>query len=60
MRTATNPKSWKSNKQYHEFVAAKVVAEDRLNEILENKQEADSNLRSVQQEVSINNATKPL
>lgn len=30
MRTLTNPQSWRSNKEYHEFVAAKAIALDYI------------------------------
>lgn len=48
VRSLTNPQSWKSNKEYHEFVAAKAIALEKLNEINKNKKEADDNVRKAE------------
>lgn len=40
VRDWKNPFSWKSNKEYHEFVAAKAIAIDKYNETKANKEAA--------------------
>ena len=47
-RTATNPNYWKSNKEYHEFVAAKAVAMNKLEEVAENRNQASSDVRQAE------------
>lgn len=53
-RTATNPNYWKSNKEYHEFVAAKAIALGKLDEIIENRKQAISNVREAETAVEQN------
>lgn len=40
VRTLTNPQSWKSNKDYHEFVAAKAIALDHIREVEQRTKDA--------------------
>ena len=44
VRTLTDPTSWKSNKEYHEYVALKAIARKALDEKRANSVEASQNL----------------
>lgn len=44
MRTLTNPQSWRSNKEYHEFVAAKAIALDHIREIEQRAKDAKNDV----------------
>jgi len=59
VRSWKNPSSWRSNEEYYNFVAARVVAEDRLKEIVQNlaqsKVEADKIKNAVSAELGISN-----
>jgi len=56
VRSWNNPSSWRSNEEYYNFVAAKVAAEDRIGEVVQNLNNADYKLQQermrVQQELT--------
>lgn len=49
VRDWKNPTSWRSNAQYHDFVATTAVALDRIADIKANRQEAANNLQQTEQ-----------
>ena len=51
VRSKNNPLTWKSNSQYHDYVATVAVAMDRIEEIAQNRNEAANNLNSVKQQI---------
>ena len=53
VRSWKNPETWKSNKQYHEFVAAKAIALDKIKEIDTNSKDAAAQLEKVINDVKV-------
>jgi len=52
VRSKNNPLTWKSNSEYHDYVATVAVAMERLDEIKENTDEATNNLQNTVQNVA--------
>ena len=48
VRTLTNPQSWKSNKDYHEFVAAKAIALDHIREVEQRTKDAKTGVEKAE------------
>lgn len=54
VRTKNNPLTWKSNSQYHDYVATVATAMDRIQEITQNRNEAAVNLNQIKQQIQTN------
>lgn len=52
IRSIKNPSSWKSNKDYHNFVALKAMLLDKKDEIRKNLSESSKNVTDVEKEVA--------